>query len=96
MFNYKGNNFVFRIKRKHFSKIECCLSMAVRINNSSWKDDLYLTQQLKELNSKGMLLQEISSYVKRNFSQYPWSLITLNRRLKFFKICRHDKNVVVD
>ena len=27
---------------------------------------------------------------------YSWSLITLNRRLRFFKIYRHDKNVTVD
>ena len=55
---------------KHFSKIKGCLSMAVRIYNSSWKDDLYLMQQLKEHNSKGMHLQEILSYMKRDFSQY--------------------------
>ena len=28
--------------------------------------------------------------------QYSWSLITLNRRLRFFKIYFHDKNVTVD
>ena len=28
--------------------------------------------------------------------QYSWSLITLNRRLRFFKIYFHDKNVAVD
>ena len=52
--------------------------MAVRIYNSSWKDDLYLMQQLKEHNSKGMRIQEIISYMKRDFSRYSWSLITLN------------------
>ena len=70
--------------------------MAVRIYNSSWKDDLYLMQQLKELNSKGMRLQEILSYMKRDFSQQSWSLITLNRRLRFFNIYRHAKNVTID
>ena len=40
--------------------------MAVRIYNSSWKDDLYLMQQLKEHNSKEMRLQEILSYMKRD------------------------------
>ena len=70
--------------------------MAVRIYNSSWKDDLYLMQQLKEHNLKGMRLQEILSYMKRDFSQYSWSLITLNRRLRFFNIYRHNKNVTVD
>ena len=70
--------------------------MAVRIYNSSWKDDLYLMQQLKELNSKGMRLQEILSYMKRDFSLQSWSLITLNRRLRFFNIYRHAKNVTID
>ena len=44
--------------------------MAVRLYNSSWKDDLYLMPQLKEHNSKEMRLQEILSYMKRDFSQY--------------------------
>ena len=70
--------------------------MAVSIYNSSWKDDLYLMQQLKEHNLKGMRLQEILSYMKCDFSHYSWSLITLNRRLRFFNIYRHDKNVTVD
>ena len=70
--------------------------MAVCIYNSSWKDDLYLLQQLKEHNSKGMHLQEILSYVKRDFSQYSWRLITLNRRRRFVIIYRHNKNATVD
>ena len=44
--------------------------MAVRIYNSSWKDDLYPMQQMKEHNSKGMRHQEILSYMKQDFSQY--------------------------
>ena len=43
-----------------------------------------------------MRLQEILSYIKRDLSQYSWSLIKLNRRLRFFNIYRHDKNVTVD
>ena len=70
--------------------------MAVRIYKSSWKGDLYLMQQLTEHNLKGMCLQEMLSYMRRDFSQYSWSLITLNRRLRFFNIYRHDKNVTVD
>ena len=43
--------------------------MAVRVYNSSWIDDLYLIQQLKEHDSKEMSLQEILSSMKRDFSQ---------------------------
>ena len=34
-------------------------------------------QQLKEHISKGMRLQEILSYTKRDLSHYSWSLVTL-------------------
>ena len=34
-------------------------------------------QQLKEHNSKGMRLQEILRYMKRDLSHYSWCLITL-------------------
>ena len=53
-------------------------------------------QQLKEYNLERMRLQEILCYVKCNFSHYSWDLIILNRRLGFFNIYRHDKNVTVD
>ena len=43
-----------------------------------------------------MRLQEILSYIKRDLSQYSWSLIKLTRRLRFFNIYRHGKNVTVD
>ena len=33
--------------------------MTIRIYNSSWKDGLYLMQQLKEHNWKGMRLQKM-------------------------------------
>ena len=53
-------------------------------------------QQLQEHNSERMRLQEILSYMKRNFSHYSSSLIILNRRVGFFNIYRHGKNVTVD
>ena len=53
-------------------------------------------QQLQEHNSERMRLQEILSYMKRNFSHYSSSLIILNRRVGFFSIYRHGKNVTVD
>ena len=47
-------------------------------------------QQLKEHNSKGMRLQEILRYMKRDLSHYSWCLITLriltgkkHRQIKF-------------
>ena len=43
-----------------------------------------------------MRFQEILIYMKRDFSQDSWSLITLSRRPRFLNIYRHDKNVTVD
>ena len=89
---------MFSIKENIPAWIKRCLRlrMAVRIYDSSWKDNLYLMQQLKQQNSKGMHLQDILSYLKHDFSHYSWSLITLNRRLRFFNIYRHNKNITAD
>ena len=54
--------------------------MAISIYNSSWKDNSYLMQQLKEHNSKGMRLQEILNYMKCDFSQYQQYQLTRMRR----------------
>ena len=35
-------------------------------------------------------------FVSRDFSQYAWSLRTLDRRLHHFQICHTDRNVTVD
>ena len=34
--------------------------------------------------------------MKRDSNHYSWSLITSNRRLRFFNIYRHDENITVD
>ena len=54
--------------------------MAISIYNSSWKDNCYLMQQLKEHNLKGMRLQEILNYMKCDFSQYQQYQLTRMRR----------------
>ena len=69
---------MFSIKENILVRITGCVNMAVRIYDSSWKDNLYLMSQLKEHNSKGMRLQEILSYMKRDLSHYSWGLIALN------------------
>lgn len=35
-------------------------------------------------------------FVSRDFSQYAWSLRTLDRGLHHFQICQTDRNVTVD
>ena len=96
MFSNNGNILGLSIKENTLVGIKGCLSMAVPVYDYSWKDYLYLMQQLKKHNSKGMRLQKLLSYMKRDFSHYSLSLIKLNRRLSFFSIYRHDKNVALD
>ena len=45
---------------------------------------------------QGLQRTEIISFVKRDFSQYCWSLRTLDRRLRHFDIYYQDTNVTVE
>ena len=69
--------------------------MAVR-RNDSWKSDHDLEDILRKYVRGGLQREEILDFVSRNFSQYAWSLGTLDRRLHHFQICHTDRNVTVD
>ena len=45
---------------------------------------------------QGLQRQEILDFLKRDFAQYAWSIRTVDRRLRYFDIYYHDKNVSVD
>ena len=70
--------------------------MAVRIRNDSCKNDHDLEDILRKYVREGLQRQEILDFVSRDFSQYAWSLRTLDRRLHHFQICHTDRNVTVD
>ena len=70
--------------------------MAVRIRNDSWKNDHDLEDILRKYVREGLQREEILDFVSRDFSQYAWSLRTLDRRLHHFQICHTDRNVTVD
>ena len=71
-------------------------NMAVRIRNDSWKNDHDLEDILRKYVREGLQREEILDFVSRDFSQYAWSLRTLDRRLHHFQICHTDRNVTVD
>ena len=71
-------------------------NMAVRIRNDSWKNDHDLKDILRKYVREGLQREEILDFVSRDFSQYAWSLRTLDRRLHHFQICHTDRNVTVD
>jgi hypothetical protein len=42
---------------------------------------------------QGLEQEEILHFLKRDFSQYAWSIRTLDRRLRHFEIYYHNKDV---
>ena len=67
--------------------------MDVRIRNSEWESDGELQGKLSKYVTKGLQRNEILSYMLRDFPQYSWSIRTLDRRMRYFNIFYHDKNV---
>ena len=67
--------------------------MDVRIRNSEWESDGELQGKLSKYVTKGLQRNEILSYMLRDFPQYSWSIRTLDRRMRYFNIFYHDKDV---
>ena len=64
--------------------------------NSEWKDDLILKETLQKHVKDGLCREEILDFVARDFEQYPWSIRTLDRRLRHFEIYYHDRTVSLE
>eukprot|EP00794_Sanderia_malayensis_P009299 gene9299-10280_t len=62
------------------------------INNNSgdgdceWKNDKTLEEELNGYVEKNLKRKEILDFVKQRYPQYPWSLRSISRRMKFFGI----------
>ena len=70
--------------------------MAVRIYDSTWMDDNILKDAITEYIKRGLERTEILSYMNRDFAQYAWSIRSLDRRINYFEIKRHERNITVD
>ena len=55
-------------------------------SNGSWKEDGQLEQDLREFVSQNLKRTEILDFVQQKFSQYQWSIATLDRRLRYIGI----------
>ena len=67
--------------------------MNIRTRNSEWETDGELQRELSKYVTKGLQRNEILSYMLRDFPQYSWSIRTLDRRMRYFNIFYHNKNV---
>ena len=62
----------------------------------SWKTDNALVTDLEKNVSQNLTRKEILDFMKKDFSSYPWSLATLARRLRHFKISYIDAETDVE
>ena len=62
----------------------------------SWKNDEYLGAELRRYVAQNYKRSEVLDYVTRDFPMYPWSLRSLERRLKHFGVRYIDYNVSID
>jgi len=64
--------------------------------NDKWKEDTKLREDLVQYISQGLRRHEILDFLERDYRQYTWSLRSLDRRCKYFRIQRHDEAVTID
>ena len=54
--------------------------------NGGWKDDEDLQDDLRTYVKQNLRRQEVLDFVQQKYPNYPWSLRTLCRRIKYFDI----------
>ena len=54
--------------------------------NDSWKDDMFRKEEMFKYVKHSLQREEILDFLTRDFTQYAWSLRTLDRRLRYFGI----------
>ena len=64
--------------------------------NIHWKEDDILKSDLKKYVKKDSRRTEILDFMKRDFSQYAWSLSSLDRHMRYFDIHYTNNNVAVE
>ena len=67
-----------------------------RIRNNDWQEDERLKGALTRYVRENLRRNEVLDFVSRDFSEYTWSLRTLDRRLQYFGITYTDRTVQVD
>ena len=63
--------------------------------NVHWKEDDILKSDLQKYVKEDLRRTEISDFMKRDFSQYAWSLSSLDRRMRYFNI-HYTDNVTIE
>ena len=64
--------------------------------NADWKEDKSLRDDLQKYVKEDLRRNEILDFLNRDYSQYAWSLSSLDRRMRYFDISYTDRNVTVE
>jgi len=62
----------------------------------TWKDYDKLKEAMTKLVQQGLQRIEALDFLRRDFPDYPWSMRTLDRRLRHFDIFYNDESVAVE
>lgn len=62
---------------------------------AGWRDDQVLREALEKYVQQGLKISEIMDFMLLDFAEYPWSMSSLDRRLRHFEINYNDKTVQV-
>ena len=65
-------------------------------SSAAWKEDKKLKESMVKLVQQGLQRIEALDFLKGDFPEYPWSMRTLDRRLRYFDIFYNDQSVEVD
>ena len=81
---------------KHAKHVLLQFSNMAYIRNIHWKEGDILKSDLKKYVTEDLRRTEILDFMKRDFSQYAWSLSSLDRHMRYFDIHYTDNNVTVE
>ena len=63
---------------------------------SSWNEDDLLKGALQTYVKQGLQREEAIDFLRKDFTQYAWSVRTLDRRLRYFEVYYKDDTVSVE
>ena len=63
---------------------------------AEWMHDTDLASQMKEYTKQGFTRKEMLDYLREMFPQYPWSVRSLDRRLRFFNIYKNESDIKME
>ena len=98
--------FFFSVGKKLFAAERCHMAEGCQTNPEyfagstsnmadAWRKDLKLREDMERYVRHGYKREEALDFLKRDFPMYPWSIRSLDRRLRCFEIYYNNPEVSV-